>query len=223
MTIPRLFALLCATTGACSILGCGSASPTSPPGAGGEQGATTKGPSDPALAAALGQRAQFSTSSLASDRLAGSIRINQEVVSFEVRVTPHGTVRAEFDDTEGRAVVATIQSDGRRAVHYDGQRIVVSSDGVVSADAFAGLSRPMHVALGLVPLDLACAGASAGGDARLMEAIALPFNLLQRAEPAGVGPHDLVPAASCMQSRVNASPGLSELQLLGLSKLVVKT
>jgi hypothetical protein len=222
MNITRLLEALLLCASLCLQAGCEVATSTSPSASTSGNGSTAKGATLVAKlppAAVLAGRAHFKATSLAGDHLAGSLRIDKEVISFEAAVETGGDVRAAVSDTEGTVLLATIKADGRRALRYNGHRIAVSPDGVVSPDAFSGLSRAMRVALGLVPLNLACEHAS--GDGRMMEALALPFNLLQRAEPGVVGPRDLLPAATCARASANRTPEFSTSELLSRAKLIV--
>jgi hypothetical protein len=203
---------------------CGGASPSSPSSSqDGSHGSSAKGATLVAKlppAAVLAGRARFEVTSLAEDHLKGTIRIDEETVSFEASAEPNGTVRAELQDKEGTTLATRIKADGRRSLRYDGHRIAVSPAGEVRPDAFAGLSRAMRVAVGLVPIDLACA--HAGGDARMMEALALPFNLLQRAEAGAIGARDLLAAATCApRENLEATPAFSSSDVLSRSRLVV--
>ncbi len=220
MKANRIFqtSTLCASL--CLAAGCGSA--PSPSGSG-NQGSSAKGAALVAKlppAAVLAGRARFEVNTLADDHLAGTLRIDEETISFEASVEPRGTVVATIRDREGTVLAVHVKTDGHRFVRYAGHRIAVSRAGTVGPDAFTGLSRAMRAALGLVPLDLACAHAT--GDARMMEALALPFNLLQRAEPGAVGARDLLPAATCApRENLEATPAFSSSDVLSRSRLVV--
>jgi hypothetical protein len=146
-------------------------------------------------------RVQFGRTTWAEDAISGTLLVDGQPITYAVDVAL-GTVHASYEDTNGNVVRASVHADGKRHVHYNGRRIEVSADGAVSRGAFATLPPSLRAALGIVPLDLACANHAA--DARMMEALALPFNLVQRAEPGALTPSDLLPAATCARTSTSA-------------------
>jgi hypothetical protein len=218
MKAPKILAapIMAALTGL--TMGCGVQVDPQPGSSPGTASSARRTEALLASSLALAHKARFEVTSLEADRFAGSLRIDREAIGFDVSVLPSGTVRANLRDKEGTDIAAIVKSNGWRAVRYNGHRIDVSPAGRVAPDAFAGISGAMRVALGLIPLDLACA--HAGGDVPLMEALALPFNLVQRAEPGTVGARDLLPAATCRRE-ANGASGYSSSDLLKRAKLVV--
>ena len=212
MKLSRLILIVLANATTCSMLGCASdAGPTAPGGA------------TPVKAAAVAPSplasSPFTLSTRTADHLAGSLGTSQQPVTFDVRVGAHDAVRAEFKDTLGNVVVAVVHADGGRHVRYNGHRISVLSDGSVGADAFATLPQAMRRALGVVPLDLACDVPDADG--RLMEAAALPFNLLQRAPVQLKAPKDLMLETKCVEPGATVATSPVTHDVLVRSKLVV--
>ncbi len=183
--------------------GCGGKSSTSSSHPGADSVATEATASPPvSRRPSYVGRVQFGRTSWADDAIAGSLLVDGQSIAYRVDVASTGTVHAEYEDTHGNVVRAVVHSDGRRHVDLDGHRIVVSAEGAVKKDAFAALSPAMRGALGMVPIDLACANSEASGP--MMEAVALPFNLLQRAEPGVLTPSDLLPAATCARTSTSA-------------------
>jgi hypothetical protein len=147
-------------------------------------------------------RVQFGRTTWAEDAISGTLLVDGQPITYAVDVALQGTVHASYEDTKGNVVRAAVHADGKRHVRYNGRRIDVTDDGAVSRGAFATLPPSLRAALGIVPLDLACANRAADG--RMMEALALPFNLVQRAEPGALTPSDLLPAATCARTSTSA-------------------
>jgi hypothetical protein len=212
MKISRLILIVLASAAPCSMLGCASdVTPTAPGG-----GASVK---PAAVAPAALAPSLFTLSTRAADHLAGSLGVGPQAVTFDVRGGAQNAVRAEFKDTLGNVVVAVVHADGARHVRYNGHRVAVLSDGSVGADAFATLPQAMRRSLGVVPLDLACDVPDA--DSRLMEAAALPFNLLQRAPVSLKAPRDLMLETKCVEPGATVATSPVTHDVLLRSKLVV--
>jgi hypothetical protein len=212
MKLSQLIFIVSANATTCLMLGCASdATPTASGGA---------APVKPAaLAPSSLAPSPFTLSTRTADHLAGSLGAGPQPVTFDVRVGANDAVRAEFKDTLGNVVVAVVHADGARHVRYNGHRISVQSDGSVGADAFATLPQAMRKALGVVPLDLACEVPDADG--RLMEASALPFNLLQRAPVQLRAPRDLLLETKCVEPGATVATSPVTHDVLVRSKLVV--
>jgi hypothetical protein len=207
MKLSRLIAIVLANAATGSMLGCATdVAPTDPSGT---------VPAKPAVEAP----AAFTLSTHTSDHLAGSVAVGLQPVTFDVRVGTRDVVRAEIEDTLGNVVVAVVHADGTRHVRYNGHRISVRPDGSVAAESFVMLPHAMRTALGLVPLDLACDASDA--DARMMEAAALPYNLLQRAAVHAKAPEDLMGQSTCVDPGITAATTSVAHDVLVRSKLVV--
>jgi hypothetical protein len=207
MKLSRLVPIILASAAACSTLGCSSDSvPTTPS-------------STARVEPAAGAPTRFTLSTRTPDHLAGSLVGGPVPVAFDVSVGAHDVVRAELKDTLGNVLVAVVHADGARHVRYNGHRISVRQDGSVAAETFATLPQAMRKALGIIPLDLACNAPEA--DARLMEAAALPFNLLQRAAVPLKAPEDLMRSSTCVEPGVAAATSSVAHDALLRSKLVV--
>jgi hypothetical protein len=208
MKLYRLAAIVLANAATYSMLGCGN-EPTSTPAA------STAAPTSRVVEA----EAAFSLSTRTPDHLSGSLGIAGRSVTFDVRVGLHDAVRAELRDDLGNVVTAVVLGDGTRHVSYNHRRISVRPDGSVDAEAFALLPTAMRRALGIVPLDLACDAPDA--DARMMEAAALPFNILQRSLVRVPVPQDLMRESKCVAPGAESATSSVAHEVLVRSKIVV--
>ena len=207
MKLSQLAAIVLANAVTYSMLGCGS-----------DQAPTTATAAAPARRV-VETEAPFSLSTRTQDHLSGSLGLGGRPVTFDVRVGVHDTVHAEIKDNLGNVVSAVVRSDGARHVSYNGRRIAVRPDGSVDAEAFALLPTVMRRALGIVPLDLACDAPDA--DARMMEAAALPFNLLQRSAVRVPAFQDVMRDSKCVEPSAESATSSVAREVLVRSKLVV--
>jgi hypothetical protein len=207
MKLSRLAVIVLANAATYSMLGCGN-----------DRAPTAAASTAPAKAAPVAEAA-FSLPTRTPDHLSGSLVVGGRPVTFDVSVGVRGTVHAEIRDNLGNFVSAAVRGDGARRVTYNGHRIDVRPDGSVDSEQLALLPTAMRRALGIVPLDLACAAPDA--DARMMEAAALPFNLLQRSAVRVPAPEDLMRDSKCVAPGAESATSSVAHEALVRSKIVV--
>lgn len=207
MSPSRIVVITLSCAAAYSMLGCGADPPA------------TAAPGIARSAPAVPGAVAFTLSARTTHRLEGSIRIGPQPVTFDVRLGARDVVRAEIKDTLGNVVVSFVRADGSRHVRYNGQPMAVRPDGTVAPESFTKLPQAMRRALGMVPLELACAVPDA--NPRMMEAAALPYNLLQRSAVPLKAPQDLVHESTCVAPVATSPTGAIAHDVLVRSRLVV--